>query len=62
VALDSVRTAGAADPLAAAVFAATATDVRSVVVNGRPVVEDGRHLLVDDVAGELSATIREVLA
>ncbi|BCJ32456.1 formimidoylglutamate deiminase [Actinocatenispora sera] len=62
VALDSVRTAGANDPLAAAVFAATATDVRSVVVNGRPVVEDGRHLIVDDVAGELSATIREVLA
>jgi formiminoglutamate deiminase len=62
VALDSVRTAGADDPLAAAVFAATAADVRSVLVDGRPIVEDGRHLLVDDVAGELSSTIREVLA
>jgi cytosine/adenosine deaminase-related metal-dependent hydrolase len=62
VALDSVRTAGADDPLAAVVFAATAADVRSVLVDGRPIVEDGRHLLVDDVAGELSSTIREVLA
>ena len=62
VALDSVRTAGADDPLAAAAFAATATDVRSVVVAGRQVVDDGHHLLVDDVGGELSSTIREVLA
>lgn len=62
VTLDSVRTAGADEPLAAAVFAATATDVRSVIVDGRTVVQDGRHLLVDDVAGELSSAIREVLA
>lgn len=62
--LDGVRLAGhdpaAAD--AAVVFAATAADVRHVVVDGRPVVADGRHLLIDDVPGALRRAIREVLA
>jgi formiminoglutamate deiminase len=63
VSLDSVRTAGTADGLAleAAVFAATAADVRDVVIGGRDVVRDGTHLLVPDVPGELSRTIRAVL-
>ncbi|WP_040734414.1 amidohydrolase family protein, partial [Nocardia tenerifensis] len=43
--LDSIRTAGTAP--AAALFAATASDVRSVLVAGRPVVADRRHLRVD---------------
>ncbi|GAA3155263.1 hypothetical protein GCM10020001_093820 [Nonomuraea salmonea] len=38
-------------------FAASAADVRHVVVNGRPIVRDGTHLLVPDVPGELSRTI-----
>ncbi|MEU7141855.1 formimidoylglutamate deiminase [Nocardia sp. NPDC046473] len=42
--LDSIRTAGTAP--AAALFAATASDVRSVLVAGRPVVSDHRHLRV----------------
>ncbi len=63
VALDTVRTAGAGDGLAleTAVFAASAADVRDVVISGRDVVRDGRHLLVPDVPGELSRTIRAVL-
>ncbi|MEV0666784.1 formimidoylglutamate deiminase [Actinomadura luteofluorescens] len=62
VALDSVRTAGAAPDHAAeaAVFAATAADVRHVVVSGRPVVRDGRHLLVEDVPAALARSIAAV--
>jgi formiminoglutamate deiminase len=60
---DSVRTAGTVAGLAAeaAVFAATAADVRNVVIGGRDVVRDGVHLLVDDVPGELAAAIRAVV-
>ena len=56
VALDSVRTAGAGPGTAAeaVVFAASAADVRSVVVSGREIVRDGRHLLVPDVPGTLA--------
>jgi formiminoglutamate deiminase len=62
VALDSVRTAGGAGFAAeAAVFAATAADVRDVVIGGRDVVRDGVHLLVPDVPGELSAAISALL-
>jgi formiminoglutamate deiminase len=59
VTLESPRLAGF-DPAAAAahvVFAATAADVRTVVVGGEVVVEDGRHLRVADVGGALSAAI-----
>jgi formiminoglutamate deiminase len=45
VGLDSVRTAGA-DPRAV-VFTATAADVTHVVVDGRVVVRDGRHVNLD---------------
>ena len=63
VSLDSVRTAGTADEhaLEAAVFAATAADIRDVVIGGRDVVRGGVHLLVPDVPGELSRTIGAVL-
>ncbi|HEU5160547.1 MAG TPA: formimidoylglutamate deiminase [Streptosporangiaceae bacterium] len=60
--LDSVRLAGT-DPAHAAeaiVFAATAADVRQVVVSGRQIVRDGRHLLVPDVPGALSAAVGAV--
>jgi len=43
------------------VFGATAADVQHVVVGGRTVVSDGRHLLVD-VAGELERSIEAVWA
>jgi formiminoglutamate deiminase len=62
VSLDSVRGAGhdPADPVAAVVFAAGAPDVRDVVVGGRRVVAEGRHLLVDDVAAALRDAISAV--
>jgi formiminoglutamate deiminase len=64
ISLDSVRTAGADDSLAleTAVFGATAADVRDVVISGQDVVRDGIHLLVPDVPGELSRSIRALLS
>lgn len=56
IALDGPRLAGV-PATAAVVFAATASDVTHVVVGGRLIVEDRRHLLVEDVAGELRAAI-----
>jgi formiminoglutamate deiminase len=58
VALDTVRTAGC-DPVAI-VFAATAADVRHVLVDGRVVVRDGVHCALPDAAGELAAAIAAV--
>ncbi|WP_199550800.1 formimidoylglutamate deiminase [Streptomyces sp. N35] len=62
VALDSVRTAGPLPRLAAetAVFAASSADVRHTVVGGRPVVRDGVHLSVPDVASELASAVAEL--
>nr|WP_034266916.1 formimidoylglutamate deiminase [Actinospica robiniae] len=57
--LDSVRLAGT-DPDAAVesvVYAATAADVRHVVIAGRVVVWDGVHQLVDGVSRRLGAAI-----
>ena len=48
--------------LAAVVFAATPDDVRSVVIGGRDVVVDGRHVLVEDIPAELAASVRAVLS
>jgi formiminoglutamate deiminase len=64
LALDSVRLAGAQPEtlLESVVFAATATDVTDVIVGGRHVVADGRHLLVDDVPAALDAAVEAVLA
>ena len=42
--------------VASLVFAATASDVRHVVVGGEVVVRDGRHTSID-VAAELAAAI-----
>jgi formiminoglutamate deiminase len=62
VALDSVRLAGVrpATLLESAVFAATAADIRDVVVGGRRVVADGRHTSID-VPRVLTAAIEAVL-
>jgi formiminoglutamate deiminase len=58
IGLDGVNLAGTADasPLEALVSAAGARDVRNVVVGGRPVVSDGRHLDLD-VPAELESAI-----
>ncbi|MFI8261624.1 MULTISPECIES: formimidoylglutamate deiminase [unclassified Streptomyces] len=62
IALDSVRTAGPLPRLGAeaAVFAATASDVRHTVVGGRHIVRDGAHTLVPDVPSALSESIAAV--
>ncbi|MFJ4645675.1 formimidoylglutamate deiminase [Streptomyces bobili] len=59
IALDSVRTAGPLPRLGAeaAVFAATAADVRHTVVAGRHVVRDGAHTLVPDVPQALARAV-----
>lgn len=60
--LDSVRTAGSrsGDLLAHTLFAATASDVRTVVVGGVVVVDDGVHLAVPHTGRELAAVIADV--
>ena len=64
VALDTPRTAGtvASTALESVIFGAGAADVRDVVAGGRPIVRDGRHLLIDDVPAALSAAIGAVLS
>jgi len=44
------------------IFAGSAADVRNVVVSGRDVVADGRHLLVADVPAALDAAITPLLS
>ena len=63
IALDSPRTAGAprTAALESVIFAASAADVRNLVVGGRDVVSGGRHVLVSDVPGALAAAIGSVL-
>jgi formiminoglutamate deiminase len=58
VRLDSVRTAGssAGTALESVVFAASASDVHHVVVDGHVIVSDGAHRSLD-VAAELARTI-----
>jgi cytosine/adenosine deaminase-related metal-dependent hydrolase len=60
VRLDSTRLAGARPPdlVDHLVFAATAADVTHVVAGGRPLVEDGHHLLVGDVPAALAGAIQ----
>ncbi len=56
--LSGPRLAGAGDELiGAVVFAATAADVTDVVVGGRRIVEEGRHVLVGDVGAALDDAI-----
>lgn len=58
VRMSSLRTAGAdKSSVATAVFVATAADVHSVVIGGRLVVEDGRHLDLPDPEKELAAVV-----
>jgi formiminoglutamate deiminase len=60
VALDSRRTAGSGASAEAVVFAASASDVTDVIVDGVAVVRDRRHLHVDDVGLALRDAIEAV--
>ncbi|HXR69921.1 formimidoylglutamate deiminase [Actinocrinis sp.] len=59
VGLDSIRLTGTALDVAAesVIYAATAADVRHVVVGGQVIVRDGIHRLVDEPARRLGAAI-----
>nr|WP_312886726.1 formimidoylglutamate deiminase [Actinocrinis puniceicyclus] len=59
VGLDSIRLTGTSVDVAAesVIYAATAADVRHVVVGGRVIVRDGIHRLVDDPARRLGTAI-----
>jgi formiminoglutamate deiminase len=59
VGLNSVRTAGTGGTVETAVFAASAADVRDVVVAGKHVVANGKHARLD-VATELDRSIAAV--
>ena len=59
--LESIRTAGGAAAVETIVFAATAADVTDVVVDGRIVVADRRHVGVDDPAAQLTETISALM-
>jgi formiminoglutamate deiminase len=47
--------------LEAVIFGASPADIRNVVIGGRDVVADGRHVLVPDVPGALRTAVRAVL-
>lgn len=59
--LHSVRTAGGDPSPETAVFAASAGDVRSVVTDGRTIVHDGHHQLVERPAHALRDAILELM-
>jgi formiminoglutamate deiminase len=59
--MDSIRTAGGGYTLENLVFAANAVDVTDVLVDGRAIVIDRRHVALDDVAAELAAAISELM-
>jgi len=60
VQIDSMRTAGGGATVQNVVFAATAPDVTDVVVDGRTVVVDRRHVTVD-VEAELASAISDLM-
>lgn len=64
VSLESPRLAGVTEDcvLEHGVWAASAGDVTHVITSGRPVVWEGAHQLLDDVAGALASAVREVVA
>jgi len=58
---DSIRTAGGGATVENVVFAAAAPDVTDVVVDGRTVVSDRKHLTVPDVEAELTSAIADLM-
>jgi formiminoglutamate deiminase len=58
---DSIRTAGGGATVENVVFAAAAVDVTDVIVDGRAVVVDRKHVAVPDVGRELAAAIADLM-
>jgi formiminoglutamate deiminase len=61
VQMDSIRTAGGGATVENIVFAAAAPDVTDVVVDGRALVVDRKHLTVPDVDVELASAIADLM-
>jgi formiminoglutamate deiminase len=61
VQMDSIRTAGGGATVENLVFAAAAPDVTDVVVDGRAVVVDRKHVTVPEVEVELATAIADLL-
>jgi len=61
VQLDSARTAGGGATVENAVFAAAASDVTDVVVDGRSAVVDRKHVTVPNAEAELASAIAELM-
>jgi formiminoglutamate deiminase len=61
VQMDSVRTAGSGATVENVVFAAAAPDVTDVVVDGRAVVVDRKHVTVPNVEAELTSAITDLM-
>jgi formiminoglutamate deiminase len=58
---DSIRTAGGGPTLENMVFAAAAPDVTDVVIDGRAVVVDRKHVTVPDAEAELASAITDLM-
>ena len=61
VQMDSIRTAGGGATVENLVFGAAAPDVTDVVVEGRTVVVDRKHVTVPDVEVELTTAIADLM-
>jgi cytosine/adenosine deaminase-related metal-dependent hydrolase len=59
--LQSIRTAGGGAAVETIVFAATAADVTDVVVDGRVVVAERRHLGIDDPGALLAEAVSDLM-
>ena len=55
--VESVRTAGGGATVENVVFAASAADVTDVIIDGRRVVSEGRHVSVPDIGAALAQAI-----
>ena len=60
VRLDTLRTAGS--PPGQALLVATGADVDTVVVGGRVVVREGRHLSLEGAGGSVARMLRDAVA
>jgi formiminoglutamate deiminase len=58
---DSIRTAGGGATVENVIFAAAAADVTDVVIDGRAVVVDRKHIAVPDVEDELVSAIADLM-